>query len=125
GIGAHRHGRAVGRQRDAETELVGYAGIGCLDVCRLADADGAVVIAAVAVDEVAVVALLATRDDAVAAAGQRAVTVATVAAGEVAVVALLARQRRDDAVAAAGRRAVAVAAISVGEVAVVADLARQ
>ena len=55
--------------------------------------------AAVAGGEVAVVALLAGGDDAVAAAGRRAVRVAAVAVDEIAVVALLGRL--DDAVAAA------------------------
>ena len=50
----------------------------------------AVGVAAVAADGVAVVALLAGGDDAVAAARERAVGVAAVAAAEVAVVALLA-----------------------------------
>ena len=79
--------------------------------------------AAVAVDGVAVVALLAARDHAVAAAGRRlddAVALQPSPLGRVAVVALLGP--RDAAVAAAGRRAVGVAAVAVDDVAVVADL---
>src|SRR5690606_36870258 len=97
---AHRQGRAVGRQRDAPAELVARAGVGGLDVRVHAGADGAVVVAAIAVRRVAVVALLGAGDDAVAARRHRAVLVAAVAALEVAVVAALAGL--DLAVAAPG-----------------------
>src|SRR5262249_14056225 len=81
--------------------------------------------AAVAAVDVAVVALLAGRDDAVAAPGRGAVRVTAVAVGQVPVVATLAAAGLEHAVATEGRHAGRRAAIAVDGVAVVTLLARR
>ena len=118
--------RAVAAQCERAVGVTGRRLVRAVSHCSPAVDDavaaarqGAVVVAAVAVDAVAVVAGLAGRDDAVAAAGQPAVGVAAVAVDRVAVVALLAGRRVGPPVAAlhAAVQSPSQVAVSTGRVA--------